>query len=255
MRVVRIEGPNEPLYGRVIEDTVQLVAAPPYEGWEPVDDHIKLADARLLAPVTPSKIVGVGRNYRDHIDEMGFEVPAWPSVFLKPPTSIIGPGGTVVLPPASSRVEHEAELAVVIGRRARHVTPHRALDHVFGYTCANDVSARDIQLADTAPVRAKGFDSFCPIGPWIETDLDISYGVEVRCRVNGELRQQGNTAQLVFDVPYLISDLSSVMTLLPGDVILTGTPDGCTALRPGDAVTIEIDGLGELAHSVAASKS
>lgn len=255
MRVVRIDGPEGPTYGQLLEDVVQMLAAPPYLRWEPTGEWRNLAEVKLLAPVTPSKVIGVGRNYLDHIQEMGFEVPDRPSVFLKPPTSVIGPSGVVVLPPTdvSDNVEHEAELAVVIGKQTRKVAPAHALDHVYGYTCANDVSARDIQLTDSSPIRAKGFDTFCPIGPWIETELDIGAGVGVRCRVGDELRQDGHTSQLVFDVPFLIGELSSVMTLLPGDVILTGTPGGCSAMHPGDTITIEIDGIGELMHLVAGS--
>ncbi len=214
-----------------------------------------LSDVRLLSPILPSKVVCVGRNYAEHAAEHGAEVPQEPLLFLKPSTSVIGPRDAIRLPALSKQVEHEAELAVVIGapgaRRADRAAAARA---VFGYTCANDVTARDLQRADGQWTRAKGFDSFCPIGPWITTGLDVA-DLEIRCEVGRdpeemEVRQLGRTRDMVFDVPALVSYVSHVMTLLPGDVILTGTPAGVSPLVDGDTVTVRIEGVGELTNPV-----
>ncbi|WP_112638454.1 fumarylacetoacetate hydrolase family protein [Micromonospora saelicesensis] len=214
-----------------------------------------LSDVRLLSPILPSKVVCVGRNYADHAAELGNEVPKEPLLFLKPSTSVIGPRDAIRLPIFSKQVEHEAELAVVIGapgaRRADRAAAERA---IFGYTCANDVTARDLQHSDGQWTRAKGFDSFCPIGPWITTGLDVS-DLEIRCEVGRnpeemEVRQLGRTKDMVFDVPGLVSYISHVMTLLPGDVVLTGTPAGVSPLVEGDTVTVRIDGIGELTNPV-----
>jgi 2-keto-4-pentenoate hydratase/2-oxohepta-3-ene-1,7-dioic acid hydratase in catechol pathway len=210
-----------------------------------------LDDVRLLAPIFASKVVCVGRNYAAHAAELGNEVPKEPLLFLKPSTSVVGPGGVIRLPPQSHQVEHEAELAVIIGAAgARRVDKAGAEKAIFGYTCANDVTARDIQRADVQFTRAKGFDSFCPIGPWIVTDLDVS-DVEVRCEVNEEVRQLGRTRDMIFDPPTLVSYISHVMTLLPGDVILTGTPSGVSQLQAGETCTVRIEGVGELANPIA----
>ncbi|SCL29873.1 2-keto-4-pentenoate hydratase/2-oxohepta-3-ene-1,7-dioic acid hydratase (catechol pathway) [Micromonospora nigra] len=214
-----------------------------------------LSDVRLLSPILPSKVVCVGRNYAEHAAEHGSEVPKEPLLFLKPSTSVIGPRDAIRLPIFSRQVEHEAELAVVIGapgaRRADRAAAERA---IFGYTCANDVTARDLQRADGQWTRAKGFDSFCPIGPWITTGLDVT-DLEVRCEVGRdpeemEVRQLGRTQDMVFDVPALVSYVSHVMTLLPGDVVLTGTPAGVSPLVAGDTVTVRIEGIGELSNPV-----
>jgi len=211
-----------------------------------------LPDVRLLSPILPSKVVGVGRNYVDHAAEHGAEVPKEPLIFLKPSTSVIGPHDLIRLPVQSRRVEHEAELAVVIGAPgARRVDRAGARAAIFGYTCGNDVTARDLQRHDGQWTRGKGFDSFCPLGPWIATDVDVS-DVEVRCEVNEEVRQLGRTKDMVFDVPTLVSYVSHVMTLLPGDVILTGTPAGVSPLTSGDTVTVSVEGIGVLANRVAA---
>ncbi|XTZ13371.1 fumarylacetoacetate hydrolase family protein [Micromonospora echinospora] len=214
-----------------------------------------LSDVRLLSPILPSKVVCVGRNYAEHAAEHGSEVPKEPLLFLKPSTSVIGPRDAIRLPVFSKQVEHEAELAVVIGppgaRRADRAAAERA---IFGYTCANDVTARDLQRNDGQWTRAKGFDSFCPLGPWITTGLDVG-DLEVRCEVGRdpeemEVRQLGRTKDMVFDVPSLVSYVSHVMTLLPGDVVLTGTPAGVSPLLDGDTVTVRIDGIGELSNPV-----
>ena len=209
-----------------------------------------VADVRLLSPMLPSKVVCVGRNYADHAAELGNDVPKEPLLFLKPSTSIIGPNDAIRIPPQSQQVEHEAELAVVIGvTGARRVDRAGAAAAIFGYTAANDVTARDLQRKDVQFTRAKSFDSFCPIGPWIVTGLDVS-DVEVRCEVNDEVRQLGRTKDMVFDVPTLVSYVSHIMTLLPGDVILTGTPAGVSRMVAGDEVTVSIEGVGALSNRV-----
>jgi len=211
-----------------------------------------LPDVRLLSPILPSKVVGVGRNYVDHAAEHGAEVPKEPLLFLKPSTAVIGHHDLIRLPVQSDRVEHEAELAVVIGAPgARRVDRDGARAAIFGYTCGNDVTARDLQRHDGQWTRGKGFDSFCPLGPWIATDVDVS-DVEVRCEVNEEVRQLGRTKDMVFDVPTLVSYVSHVMTLLPGDVILTGTPAGVGPLAEGETVTVSVEGIGALSNRVAA---
>jgi len=214
-----------------------------------------LSSVRLLAPVLPSKVVGIGKNYADHVAEMGAilpgETPVDPVVFLKPSTSVIGPGDPIVLPRNSSRVDHEAELAIVIGRLCREVPAAKALDVVLGWTCANDVTARDHQQADVQWTRGKSHDSFCPLGPWVETDLDVS-DVAVQCAVDGTVRQDGRTSQLLHGVPEIIEWVTAFMTLLPGDVILTGTPAGVGPLVAGNAVTVLVEGIGPLTNPVVA---
>lgn len=223
----------------------------PFEG-APLDAaSVPWTSDELRAPVRPSKILCVGRNYAAHAKELGNEVPKEPLLFFKPPSSIVGPGERIVLPPESTHVEHEAELTIVIGKRVRRVPRERAMDAVFGYTCACDVSARDLQKKDGQWARAKGFDTFCPIGPWIETALDPK-DLGVRCIVDGQERQHGRTSDMVFDVATIVAFVSNAFTLEPGDVILTGTPEGVGPLLPGNHVVVAIDGIGELeAHVVA----
>jgi 2-keto-4-pentenoate hydratase/2-oxohepta-3-ene-1,7-dioic acid hydratase in catechol pathway len=211
----------------------------------PFDDSV-----RLLAPVIPrSKIVAVGRNYADHARELGNAVPAAPMLFFKPSTSVIGPDEPIVLPEWTQQVSYEAELAVVMGRTAKDVEPDRALDHVFGYTVANDVTARDVQKAESQWARAKGFDSSCPLGPWIVQRLDVA-DVAVCSRVNGKTRQQGRTADMLFDTAFLVSYISKAFTLLPGDVVLTGTPAGVGPIVDGDVVECQVGGIGTLRNPV-----
>ena len=212
-------------------------------------ERFALADVRLLAPMLPSKVVAIGRNYAAHAAELGNDVPERPLIFLKPSTSVIGATDVIRLPADSQQVEHEAELALVIGKVAKDVPREKAFDVVFGYTCGNDVTARDQQRADVQFTRSKGYDSFCPIGPWIETEFDPA-AVGVRALVNGQTRQDGNTRDMIFDIPTVISFISHVMTLMPGDVILTGTPEGVGKLSDGDTVTVAIDGIGELVNPV-----
>jgi 2-keto-4-pentenoate hydratase/2-oxohepta-3-ene-1,7-dioic acid hydratase in catechol pathway len=209
-----------------------------------------LADVRLLAPVLPSKVVAIGRNYLDHVREMGNEPPPEPVIFLKPSTAVAGPRDPIIYPAGlSERVDFEGELAVVIGRLCRQVPQERVPDVIFGYTCANDVTARDLQAKDGQWARAKGFDTFCPLGPWIETDLDPA-DLELTTIVNGEIRQNARTSQLMHGVAELVSYVSEVMTLLPGDVLLTGTPAGVGPLKDGDEVSVTIEGIGMLSNGV-----
>jgi 2-keto-4-pentenoate hydratase/2-oxohepta-3-ene-1,7-dioic acid hydratase in catechol pathway len=219
------------------------------------------ADVRLLSPILPSKVVCVGKNYADHVKEMNTgDAPKEPLIFLKPSTAVIGPDDAIRIPPGSTNVHHEAELAVVIGARgARNVTPEQARGSVLGYTIGNDVTERDMQRSDGQWTRAKGFDSFCPLGPWIETDLgalglDVA-DLEITCSVDGELRQKGRTSQLLFGIPTLISYMSRVMTLLPGDVVLTGTPAGVGPIAAGQRCEVTIEGLGTLSNPVADAES
>lgn len=252
MRVAVLEKNGDRAWFALEGDRARRFDGSPFEGARLGNTEISWSPADLRAPVRPSKIVCVGRNYAAHAKELGHEVPKEPLLFLKAPSSVIGPGGAVVLPRESERVEHEAELGVVIGRRVKRVARDEALAAVFGYTCACDVTARDLQKKDGQWSRAKGFDSFCPTGPWIETDLDPS-DLRVSCMVDGKPRQDGRTSQMMFDVPYLVSYISAIMTLEPGDLILTGTPEGVGPLEPGNLLTVAIEGIGELSVGVVAS--
>jgi 2-keto-4-pentenoate hydratase/2-oxohepta-3-ene-1,7-dioic acid hydratase in catechol pathway len=217
----------------------------------PTGEEIPVAEVRLLAPVLPSKIVAVGKNYAEHAQEMGGDVPEEPVLFIKPSTTVIGPGDPIPYPTISEEVDHEGELALVVGRLARRVRIEDAGKFILGYTCGNDVTARDIQRRDGQWTRAKSFDGFCPLGPWVETLLDPG-DVAVECRVNGETRQAARTSQLAAGPAELLSYVSEVMTLLPGDVILTGTPAGVGPVRPGDVVEVEVEGIGVLSNEVVA---
>lgn len=252
MKIVRVDSTVDDItYGAVEEDGIRLHRGSPFIAWEPTETMVGWNEARLLAPVIPTKIIAVGRNYADHAAELGNEVPAEPLIFLKPPTTIIGPFGTIRLPHQSSEVHHEAEMAIVMGKVTRNVAVEEAGAHILGYTAANDVTARDLQRSDRQWTRAKGFDTFCPLGPVIDTELDPREGLSLICRVNGEIRQSGSTADMVFGVGELVAYVSSVMTLLPGDVILTGTPDGVGPIEAGDTVEVELEGIGHLVNPVA----
>ncbi|HEY3527522.1 MAG TPA: fumarylacetoacetate hydrolase family protein [Nocardioides sp.] len=266
MRIARFTTGGDPAYGVVsgemdefdqpAEDSVvvELSGDPLYAGIQPTQTERRLSEVRLLAPVIPrSKVVAIGRNYAAHAAELGNDVPEEPLIFLKPNTAVVGPGDQVFYPPQSERVDYEGELAVVIGRICRDVPPEQATDVIFGYTIANDVTARDLQSKDGQWTRAKGFDSFCPLGPWIETDLDpqtFADGVAIQTHLNGDLVQDGSTKDLIFDIPTLVAHITSVMTLLPGDVILTGTPEGVGPMQPGDEVEVSVAGLGALTNTV-----
>ncbi len=264
MRIARFTTGDDPRYGVVTGDVdelgipaddamvVALTGDPLYVGIHLTEEQHKLSDVRLLAPVIPrSKVVGIGKNYAAHAAEMDSDVPAEPLMFLKPNTSVIGPNDPVFYPRQSSNVHYEGELAVVIGRICRDVDPAKVADVVYGYTIGNDVTARDLQKSDVQFTRAKGFDSFCPLGPWIETELDTS-DLRVQTHLNGDLKQDGSTKDMIFDVPALVAHVSSVMTLLPGDVILTGTPAGVGPMVPGDEVDVTVSGIGTLTNKVVA---
>ena len=254
--IVRAMTERGPAYGVVLGQDVHRLMGDPFGDWEVGARMGSLVERSLLAPVVPSKIVCVGLNYPAHADESSVAVPAEPLLFFKPPSALIGPEMPILLPPQSERVDYEAELAIVIGRvtgcTCRNVPPGETWDYVLGVTCANDVTARDLQQRDNQWTRAKGFDTFCPLGPWLVTGLgeDDVADLEVTCRVNGELRQVGRTSEMVFSPAQLIAYTSSVMTLEPGDVILTGTPEGVGPLRAGDVVEVEVAGVGVLRNPV-----
>ncbi len=252
MRVVRLALRDGARFARLdpAGDRAHLYSVAPWLGGEETGEIVPFDRAALLAPVEPFKILCVGRNYAAHAKELGNEVPKEPLLFFKPKTSLVGPGGAVVLPSVSEKVEHEAELGVVIGKLAKAVTREDALAHVFGYTIVNDVTARDLQKKDGQWARAKGFDGFCPTGPWVETALDPR-DVAVRCRVNGTVRQDGRTSSMVFDVAALIAYASAAMTLEPGDLLVTGTPEGVGPLVKGDRLETEIEGIGVLENTIA----
>ncbi|UNX53882.1 fumarylacetoacetate hydrolase family protein [Georgenia sp. TF02-10] len=253
MRIARFSAGEDPRYGVLDEEADELVVLrgdPIYGGLDTTGERVRVEDVRLLSPVIPrSKVIGIGRNYAAHATEMGNEVPAEPLVFLKPNTAVVGPNDPIVLPPYSQEVHHEAELAVVISRLCKYVPAERAGDVIFGYTAANDVTARDVQRTDGQWTRAKGFDTSCPLGPYLAVDIDVS-DLAVRARVDGELRQDGRTSQLVRSVPELVAYVSSIFTLLPGDVILTGTPAGVGPIDVGQRVQVEVEGIGTLDNPV-----
>ena len=254
MRIIRfLEKTADPRYGWVLDDKVGLIEGSPFEAFKRGTPEIPLDTIKLLPPVSPSKVICVGRNYAAHAQEHDAEVPEVPLLFLKPPSAVIGSGDTILLPPQSQRVEHEAELAVVIGRRSRWLNPDQVSEAILGYTVANDVTARDLQRRDGQWTRGKGFDTFCPIGPWIETEFDAADAV-ISCTVNGELRQMGSTRDMVFPLKQLVAYASSVMTLEPGDLLLTGTPAGVGPLVDGDELVTSIERLGELRNPVRAEE-
>ena len=252
MIFLRFEFQSEPQYGVIDRHQVTPISPHPFGAYEEIDDPVSLADIRILPPVLPGKIVAVGMNYRAHVKEMGREIPDEPVLFMKPPSGVIGSQDPIIYPKISSRVDHEAELAVVMKKKAKSVSEKDALDFVLGYTCINDVTARDLQKKDGQWTRAKGFDSFAPIGPWIVTDLDPGR-LPIECLLNGLVKQKGNTQDMIFGVPRLISFISQVMTLEPGDVIATGTPPGIGPMQPGDLVDVRIEGIGVLRNTVEAA--
>ena len=255
MRIVRIEHDGSARFGRASEaGEVELWSAAPWAGGQATGSLIARASVPILAPVTPSKIVCVGRNYAAHAKELGNQVPEEPLLFLKPPSALIAPEAAIVLPAASQQVEHEAEIGVVLGKRLRRGSAEEAGAAIFGITCVNDVTARDLQRKDVQFTRAKSFDTFCPVGPFIETAFDPA-ALTVRCRVNGELRQDGHADQMMFSISALLSFISHVMTLEPGDLVSTGTPSGVGVLVPNDTVEVEIGGVGVLRNRVLAGKA
>jgi 2-keto-4-pentenoate hydratase/2-oxohepta-3-ene-1,7-dioic acid hydratase in catechol pathway len=249
MRIVRYSHDGQMSFGVLEDETIAAITPHPFAAFEYSGERVGTDEVRLLAPVLPTKIVAVGRNYADHAREMGNEVPEEPIIFLKPSTSVVGPGDPIIYPAGVDRVDYEGELAVIVGKMARRLDEADALQAVLGFTCANDVTARNLQKLDGQWTRAKSFDTFCPLGPWIETDLDSS-DLALRTLVNDEPRQSSRTSMLVNGVARLLVFISAVMTLLPGDVILTGTPAGVGPLTPGDQVAVEIEGLGVLSNRV-----
>ncbi len=242
-----------PLTGWIHEENIGSIDGDLFGDYRRQEMETPLDSVKLLPPVVPSKIICVGRNYIDHAKELGNEIPEIPLLFLKPPSAIIGPNEDISIPPQSNQVEHEAELAVVIKKKGRWIPSEEAMDYVLGFTIANDVTARDLQIRDGQWTRGKGFDTFCPLGPWIETDFEPSDAL-ITCHVNGELRQMGSTREMVFTVPQLIAYASSIMTLMPGDLLLTGTPAGVGRLLPGDTIEINIEGIGTLQNQVKAGQ-
>jgi 2-keto-4-pentenoate hydratase/2-oxohepta-3-ene-1,7-dioic acid hydratase in catechol pathway len=258
VRIARFSVDDEPKYGVVETDdpeglvgTVNVLDSDPlYRPVQFTGERLQLADVRLLAPVIPrSKVVGVGRNYAAHAQELGNDVPEQPLIFLKPNTSVIGPRDGIVYPEQTSDLHFEGELAIVIGRICRDLPRERANEVIFGYTVANDVTARDLQKTDGQWARAKGYDTFCPLGPWISTELDAS-DLRVSTELNGEPKQDGRTSQFIFDIPEMLAYITSFTTLLPGDVVLTGTPAGVGPMLPGDEVSISVEGIGTLTNKV-----
>ena len=254
MRIIRYQIKSEvPKYGWMVEDKLGEVEGDIFGSYKRKEAKTPLAEVNLLPPSQPTKIVCVGRNYIDHAKELGNEVPKIPLIFMKPPSSIIANGETIFLPPQSRQVEHEGELVVVIGKRGKNITAEAASDYIFGYTVGNDITARDLQKSDELWTRAKGFDTFCSFGPWIDTEFDPSDAV-VTCRVNGQMRQMASTRDMVFNVGVLIAYISSIMTLEPGDLLFTGTPAGVGMLEDGDVVDVEIEGLAKLSNPVQAER-
>lgn len=251
MRIIRYQTASQsPSFGWVMEDKVGDLEGSPFSQFSRAEAIHPLEEVKLLPPVIPSKIICVGRNYVAHAKEHDAEVPEVPLIFLKPPSTIIAHGETIHLPPQSQQVEHEAELVVVIGKTGRWIPPEDANDHVFGFTIADDISARDLQFRDGQWTRGKGFDTFCPLGPWIETEFDPADAV-ITCHVNDEMRQMASTRDMVFNVRQLIAFVSSVMTLYQGDLLLTGTPAGVSTIVDGDIVEVSIEGIGSLHNPVA----
>ena len=254
MKIVRFDQEGRSGYGVLDGEKILPIWENPFAGITETGETLVLSDVKLLAPCEPSKIVALGLNYRDHAAEFGHQVPEEPLIFLKPSTAVIGPEAAIIYPKMSRRVDYEAELAVVIGKTAHRVREDEALEYVLGYTCLNDVTARDLQKKDGLFTRAKGFDTFAAMGPWIETAIGDPDNVMVEAYLNGEPRQHASTSNMVFGVRRLIAFISEVMTLLPGDVISTGTPSGIGPMRPGDVVEVRVEGIGTLRNQVLAEE-
>lgn len=249
VRVVRVRTEGDVRFGLADESTITLISDEPFAAWEP-EGTLPLASARLVSPVTPTKVVCVGLNYRQHAEELGMAIPDEPVLFMKPATSVIGPHADIVVPDGMDTIDYEAELAVVIGRRTHKVTAEDAPSHVLGYMCANDVTARSVQSKDGQWTRAKSYDTFCPLGPWIATDVEDASDLAVESYLDGELKQSSSTSDMIWSPDELVSFASHVMTLLPGDVVLTGTPSGVGPMRAGQSIEIRIDGVGSLVNPV-----
>lgn len=248
MKIVRMKAGDDIAYGVADAEGVVVYKGSPFVAWEPTETVVPWPSVSLLSPVIPTKVLCVGKNYEDHVDEMDGEIPEEPLIFMKPATAVIGQNAAVIHPRISKEVHHEAELAVVISRPARNISAEDASLYIFGYTAANDVTARDLQMRDAQWTRAKGFDTFCPLGPAIETELDPLERLAVICRINGEVRQAGFTSDMIFGVAEILEYITAFTTLLPGDVVLTGTPAGASKVEPGDVMEVEIDGIGTLTN-------
>ena len=249
-RLIRFEQADRIAYGRLDGDTVRVLSGDLFGNREESGETLPLSDVKLLAPCQPTKVICVGFNYRDHAEEFNTPIPEVPNIFMKPLSALTGPEAPVFFPKMSKQMDYEAEMVMVIGQKARHVSVEDAPNYVLGYTIGNDVTARDLQDPTKQWTVCKGFDTFAPIGPWIETAVDPKAGLDISCWVNGERRQHSNTKHLIFDVPYLVSYLSQAMTLEPGDVIFTGTPSGIGPVNPGDVMEIRIQGIGSLFNPV-----
>ncbi|WP_290924988.1 fumarylacetoacetate hydrolase family protein [Halodesulfovibrio sp.] len=245
MKIVRVHYQYKTFYAALEDGLLRCLT--PQIG---VTERFPLEQAQLLPLVTPSKVVCVGLNYKDHAAELGMPLPEEPMFFLKPPSCIINTGQPIYIPPQSTRVDYEAELAIIMGREAKFLSPHAVQEHIFGYTCANDVTARDLQKSDGMFGRCKGFDTFLPIGPWLETHVPDPSDLSVKLYKNDQLVQQGHTSDMLFSPLELVANISHVMTLLPGDVILTGTPHGVGPIQEGDEIQVEINGIGTLINPV-----
>lgn len=254
MKIARFKKGSLISYGLVEGQEITRLDGTPFYASKITQDKYTLEGIKLLAPCEPSKIVAVGLNYLDHARELKMDPPDEPILFLKPPTSVIGPEEDIIYPPMSSQVDYEAELAVVVKKRAKNIEIKEAPDYIFGYTCANDVTARDLQRKDVQWTRAKSFDTFSPIGPWIETELNPS-NLQIKLLLNGKELQSSSTSNMIFDVPSLVSFISQVMTLNPGDVIMTGTPPGVGPIQVGDTVEVSIDGIGYLRNFVSSPQT
>ena len=251
MKLVRFLAQGRPAWGIVNGDEISELDGDFFSPFKTRKAGYVFSQVKLLPPCNPSKVVAVGLNYRDHAHELGLAIPEEPVIFLKPATTIIGPGESVIYPGTSSRVDYEAELGVVVKDRTRNISPEEAPDHILGYTCANDITARDLQKKDGQWTRAKSFDTFCPVGPWIESDLDPG-DLLIQSYLNGERRQSSRTSELIFNVHELVSFISGIMTLEQGDLIITGTPAGIGPMKPGDEIEVRIEGIGSLKNRVRA---
>ena len=253
MRIVRVHDKGKPQWGVIKNEAVCLLEEMPFKKIKYSGRMIALKKARLIAPVIPSKIIMVGLNYKDHAKELGMRIPREPVIFLKPPTSIAGPGQEIIYPEMVKRLDYEAELALVIKKEACNIKENKVREYILGYTCCNDITARDIQKKDGQWTRAKSFNTFCPLGPHIETDIDLE-DIVVRSYLNGKLKQNSSISNFIFPINYLVSFISRIMTLLPGDVISTGTPKGVGKMKTGDIIEIEISGIGRLKNQVVSMK-
>ncbi len=249
MRFARLLYEDEEYFGIIRGDDITLLEGDIFDYFSETNIHVPLDNAKLLPPCEPTKIVAVGLNYADHAKEMGDAIPKFPALFIKPSSSVIGHGDDIIYPPMSKQVDYEAELAIVIGKTASYVSEGEAKNYIFGYTCLNDVTARDLQKTDPQWTRAKGFDTFAPIGPWIETELNPD-NAEIKLMLNGEIKQHSNTSNFIFKTNTLVSKISEIMTLYPGDIITTGTPSGIGPMKPGDTVEVDIDGIGILKNTI-----